>query len=89
MKKKTNQQDNTSTTVIVEETKEDESTIEVATDTNKDNLSSEERISKYGAFAMSAYGSDDTIIIENDKLEVTYFCKRRAYHSCYLKRISN
>ena len=50
----TTQQDSTSTTVIVEETIEEKSTIEVA-DTNNDNLSSEERISKYGAFAMSAY----------------------------------
>ena len=65
----TTQQDSTSTTVIVEKTIDDKSTTEVIV-TNNNNLSSEESVSKYGAFAMSANGIDDAIIIENDKLEL-------------------
>ena len=69
----TTQQDSTSTTLILEETKEDESTIEEVI-INKDNLSSEERISKYGAFAIGASGSDDAIILKMISW-ITYFCK--------------
>ncbi len=65
----TTQKDSTSTTVIAEETIEDTPMTSVVI-TNNDSLSSEESISKYGAFAMSANGSDDAIIIENDKLEL-------------------
>tara|TARA_B100000900_G_C20601634_1_gene725927 strand:+ start:3293 stop:5107 length:1815 start_codon:yes stop_codon:yes gene_type:complete len=65
----TTQRDNTSTTVIVEEAKEKPTTTSVVI-SNNDSLSSEECISKYGAFAMSANGSDDAIIIENDKIEL-------------------
>ena len=55
--------------MIAEETIEDTPMTSVVI-TNNDSLSSEESISKYGAFAMSANGSDDAIIIENDKLEL-------------------
>lgn len=65
----TTQKDSTSTTVISEETIEDTPMTSVVI-THDDSLSSEESISKYGAFAMSANGSDDAIIIENDKLEL-------------------
>ena len=74
------------TTLILEETKEDESTIEEVI-INKDNLSSEERISKYGAFAMSASGSDDAIIIENDKLELHISAKGGRITAAILKNI--
>ncbi|MBJ10014.1 MAG: membrane protein insertase YidC [Flavobacteriales bacterium] len=84
VEEKTNEQDNTSTTVIVEETIEEKPTSEVA-DTNNESMSSEERISKYGAFAMSAYGSDDTIIIENDKLELHISAKGGRITAAILK----
>lgn len=61
----TTQQDNKPTTFIVEE-----NPVEIVT-TSNDGLKSEENISKYGAFAMSANSSsDEAIIIENDKLEL-------------------
>lgn len=64
----TTQQDSTATTVIVEEVVE-ENPVEIVTISN-DSLNSEENINKYGAFAMSAKGIDNAIIIENDKLEL-------------------
>ena len=78
------EQDKTSSTVILEETIEEKATSKVA-DKNNEILSSEERISKYGAFAMSAYGSDDVIVIENDKLELHISTKGGRITAAILK----
>ena len=66
---KTTSQDSTNTTVIVNEVIEEKSTSETLITTNE-SLSYEESINKYGAFAKNASGSDNAIIIENDKLEL-------------------
>ena len=80
----TTQKNSKSTTVIVEEMIKEKSTTELEF-TNNYNLSNEESISKYGAFAMSAFGSDDTIIIENDKLELHISTKGGRITAAILK----
>ena len=66
---KTTSQDSTNRPVIVNEITEEKSTSETLI-TKNESLSTEESINKYGAFAKNASGSNNTIIIENDKLEL-------------------
>lgn len=80
----TSTQDSTSTTVIVEEVVEE--TAEIFIDENIDNSDiSEEFISKYGAFSISAIGDDEEILIENDKLQFLISPKGGRISSAILK----
>ncbi len=73
----------TSTTVIVEEV--DETPISVNTIAVEDNLSSEENLSKYGAFANAAIGSEEDLMIENDLMAISISPKGGRITSVILK----
>ena len=81
---KTTSQDSTNTPVIVNELTEEISTSETLITINE-SLSSQESINKYGAFAKNANGSDNAIVIENDKLELHISPKGGRIISAILK----
>ena len=81
---KTTSLDSTNTPVIVNELTEEISTSETLITINE-SLSSQESINKYGAFAKNANGSDNAIVIENDKLELHISPKGGRIISAILK----